>query len=86
MREIEIERKSNRLGEMDLLKFFLPPQDKTMFLETHLIIELPSGVAYEADTTVCSRELENGQQIELECDTMALWDKDGDKVLRSLRL
>lgn len=57
-----------------------------MFLETHLIIELPSGVAYEADTTVCSRELENGQQIELECDTMALWDKDGDKVLRSLRL
>lgn len=87
MRDFEIERRNNRLGENDILKFYLPPQDKTMFLETHLIVDVPSGVAYEAETTVCARELENGQQIQLECDTMALPMSDGNGyVLRSVRI
>ena len=61
MRDFEIERRKNKIGEDDLLKFYLPPQEKTMFLETHLLVELPDGIAYESENTVCVRELENGQ-------------------------
>lgn len=50
MRDFEVERKFNRIGADDLLKFYLPPIESTLFLETHLVMELPNEVAYLSET------------------------------------
>ena len=90
MQDFEVERRFNRVGEIDFLKFYLPPVAKTMYLETNLILELPNGVAFEYEEidsinagTFCTRELDSGELVELECDSMAL--ESSDSYLRSLR-
>ena len=88
MREFEIERKFNRIGEDDMLKFYLPPIESTLFLETNLVLELPNEVAYLSDKmegVQCHRELESGEQVKLECDIFSLPSANG-QVLRSARL
>ena len=47
MKDFEIERKYNRIGGKDVLKFYVPPLAETVYEQTHLILDLPHEVAYE---------------------------------------
>ena len=63
----EMERKYNLIGGLDYLKFYVPPMQMTMFMDTNLVLELPEGIAFAVvdDIMKCTREGENGEQIQL---------------------
>lgn len=68
MKDFEIERKFNKIGGLDLLKFYVPPLSRTVNEETHLILSLPHEVAYQTDPQnemICVRELETGEIVRL---------------------
>jgi len=88
MRDFEVERLANKVGSPDILRFYLPPIENSLFQETHLIVDLPYEVAYMADGTnklVCVRELETGDKRQLECDSVTLPGTTG-AIIRSVRL
>ena len=62
-----MERKYNLIGGLDYLKFYVPPMQMTMFMDTNLVLELPEGIAFAVvdDIMKCTREGENGEQIQL---------------------
>ena len=62
-----MERKYNLIGGLDFLKFYVPPMQMTMFMDTNLVLELPEGIAFAVvdDIMVCTRDKENGEQIQL---------------------
>ena len=69
--EYVVERKHNLIGGEDYLKFYVPPLQVTIFLDTDLILEIPSGVALPTsnpEDSTCSRELASGEKIPLKCD------------------
>ena len=81
-----MERKTNLIGGIDYLKFYVPPMQVTIFSAANLILELPHGIAYSLeDEMVCLRELEEGEQVELDCEGVAFADDFGP-VLRSVRI
>lgn len=83
----EMERRHNLIGGIDYLKFYVPPLQVTIFTETNLVLELPNGIAYYVgDEMVCTRELETGKKVELQCEGVGFSDGSGDEVLRSVRI
>jgi len=88
MKDFEIERKFNKIGGLDLIKFYVPPLSRTVNEETHLILSLPHEVAYQTDPRnemICVRELETGEIVRLKCEIATVQGEDG-QIIRSARL
>ena len=69
--DFTMERVSNVLGGLDLLRFEVPPLTMTLFLDTDIVLELPNGIAYDPDyyqdELVCRRELASGELVQIAC-------------------
>ena len=84
--QIELQRKYNLIGSIDFLKFYMPPMSVTIYSAANMILELPHGIAYSlGDEMICTRELDNGEEVELPCDGVAIEDENGP-VLRNVRI
>ena len=92
MKDFEIERKYNRIGGKDVLKFYVPPLAETIYEKTHLILDLPHEVAYEFEQEPgkfqCARQLENGEFVERECELVSVpsMPPNTGQILRTVRL
>lgn len=76
--DFEMERKYNKIGGVDYLKFFVAPLSLTIFQETNLVLELPHGIAYSIGLEmICTRELDSGESVQLGCEGVSFPDQNG---------
>ena len=46
MSDFIVERKVNRIGDKDWLKFYVPALSVALYTDTNIVLELPDGLAY----------------------------------------